>query len=86
MEFGVPKEVRDLEMRGGLAPGSVLGLTRTGHSVYVQADAGTGAGFSDEDYRDAGAATLEHRRRPWMFTVGQLHDSLCVKFGNRGFT
>ncbi len=55
MEFGVPKEVRDLEMRVGLAPGSVLGLTRAGHSVYVQADAGTGAGFSDEDYREAGA-------------------------------
>ena len=55
MEFGVPKEVRDLERRVGLAPGSVLGLTRAGHTVYVQADAGTGAGFSDEDYRDAGA-------------------------------
>jgi len=55
MEFGVPKEVRDLENRVGLAPGSVLGLTRAGHSVYVQADAGTAAGFSDEDYREAGA-------------------------------
>lgn len=55
MEFGVPKEVRDLENRVGLAPGSVLGLTRAGHSVYMQADAGIGAGFSDEDYRDAGA-------------------------------
>jgi alanine dehydrogenase len=55
MEFGVPKEVRDLENRVGLAPGSVLGLTRAGHSVYVQAEAGTSAGFSDEDYRNAGA-------------------------------
>jgi len=55
MEFGVPKEVRDLENRVGLAPGGVLGLTRAGHSVYIQTDAGTAAGFSDEDYRSAGA-------------------------------
>ncbi len=55
MEFGVPKEVRDLEMRVGLAPGSVLGLTRAGNTVYMQTGAGTGAGFSDEVYRDAGA-------------------------------
>ena len=55
MEFGVPREVRDLEMRVGLAPGGVLTLTRAGHTVYVEAKAGNGSGFSDEDYRQAGA-------------------------------
>jgi alanine dehydrogenase len=55
MEFGVPKEVRDLEMRVGLTPAGVLALTRAGHIVYVERGAGAGAGFSDENYRQAGA-------------------------------
>jgi alanine dehydrogenase len=55
MEFGVPKEVRDLEMRVGLTPAGVLALVRAGHTVYIERDAGAGAGFSDEDYRHAGA-------------------------------
>ena len=54
MEFGVPKEVRDLEMRVGLAPSGVLSLSKAGHQVYVESKAGSGAGFSDEDYRAAG--------------------------------
>lgn len=55
MEFGVPKEVRDLEMRVGLAPSGVLSLVKAGHVVYVESKAGSSAGFSDEDYRAAGA-------------------------------
>lgn len=55
MEFGVPKEVRDLEMRVGLAPSGVLSLVKAGHTVYVESKAGLGAGFSDEVYREAGA-------------------------------
>jgi alanine dehydrogenase len=54
MEFGIPKEVREAESRVGLAPAGVLGLTQAGHTVYVQKGAGAGAGFSDEDYRQAG--------------------------------
>jgi alanine dehydrogenase len=53
--FGVPHEVRDLEMRVGLTPAAVLALAQAGNSVYVQSEAGIGAGFSNEDYRDAGA-------------------------------
>lgn len=55
--FGVPKEVRDLEMRVGLTPAGVLALTQAGHTVYVEKKAGIGAGFRDEDYRRAGATT-----------------------------
>lgn len=57
MEFGVPKEVRDLqsEARVGLTPGGVKGLVRAGHTVYVEKGAGDGAGFEDEAYRKSGA-------------------------------
>jgi alanine dehydrogenase len=53
-EYGVPKEVRDLEMRVGLAPSGVLALVQAGHTVYVEHEAGLGAGFTDENYRQAG--------------------------------
>ncbi len=55
MEFGVPREIRDLEMRVGLTPPGVLALTEAGHTVYVERDAGLGSGFTDEHYRKAGA-------------------------------
>jgi len=55
MEFGIPKEVRDLEMRVGLAPSGVHSLVKSGHIVYVESNAGLGAGFNDEDFRAAGA-------------------------------
>ena len=36
MNFGVPKETRDLEMRVGLTPPGVLALVQAGHTVYVE--------------------------------------------------
>jgi len=55
MEFGVPREVRDLEMRAGLTPAGALALVRAGHTVYVERGTGEGAGFDDKDYCRAGA-------------------------------
>ncbi|HEY64955.1 MAG TPA: alanine dehydrogenase [Caldilineae bacterium] len=55
MRFGVPKERQDQEMRVGLTPAGVHTLVDAGHVVYVERNAGLGAGFSDEDYREAGA-------------------------------
>ncbi|WP_374685883.1 alanine dehydrogenase [Promineifilum sp.] len=54
MEFGIPKEVRDLESRVGLTPAGVATLVRHGHTVYVEKNAGVAAGFSDETYRHSG--------------------------------
>lgn len=55
MEFGVPKEIRDLESRVSMTPAGVRVLVESGHTVYVEQGAGEGAGFSDESYRRAGA-------------------------------
>lgn len=54
MDFGVPREVRDLESRVGLSPAGVFTLARAGHAVYIETGAGLGAGFSDENYRNVG--------------------------------
>jgi len=55
MEIGVPKETKDQEFRVGLSPSSVRVLQENGHTVFVETQAGNGAGFTDEEYRQAGA-------------------------------
>ena len=55
MNIGVPREQREDEHRVGLTPAGVELLTAAGHTVCVEHDAGSGAGFSDLDYQFAGA-------------------------------
>jgi alanine dehydrogenase len=55
MRIGVPKEIKVLENRVGLTPGSVRELVHHGHTVLVERDAGEGIGVSDADYRREGA-------------------------------
>ncbi|MBI5842243.1 MAG: alanine dehydrogenase [Chloroflexi bacterium] len=55
MNIGIPKETRPFEFRVGLSPAGVEILTQQKHVVYVEHDAGVGAGFSDQEYERAGA-------------------------------
>ena len=55
MRVGVPKEIKNHEYRVGLVPSGVGELVRNGHQVMVQSGAGTGIGYSDESYQNAGA-------------------------------
>lgn len=55
MIIGIPKERRSFEYRVGLSPAGVKMLSRHGHHLYVEHDAGLGAGFSDQEYEQAGA-------------------------------
>lgn len=55
MYIGIPRERRPFEFRVGLSPAGVEMLTQSGHQVYVEHEAGTGAGFSDLEYETAGA-------------------------------
>jgi alanine dehydrogenase len=65
MEIGVPKEIKDQEFRVGLSPSSVRVLGDRGHTVFVETSAGVGAGFTDEDYRKAGAKIAENAQSVW---------------------
>jgi alanine dehydrogenase len=40
-------------------------LTEQGHAVFVEANAGSGAGFSDEDYIQAGATIVTEAKAAW---------------------
>src|SRR5437660_9193682 len=55
MRIGVPKEIKVLENRVGLVPGSVREAVANGHEVIVEHNAGQGIGMDDDAYRKAGA-------------------------------
>ena len=54
----MPKEIKNNENRVAVTPAGVKELIKHGHTVYVQATAGNGSGFSDNDYMAAGAKML----------------------------
>lgn len=58
MIVGVPKELKNNENRVAVTPAGVLELSKVGHQVYVQKEAGTGSGFPDAEYENAGAMIL----------------------------
>ena len=55
MQVGVPKEIKNHEQRVGMTPQSVSELTRRGHQVLIETNAGVGIGASDDDFRAVGA-------------------------------
>jgi len=59
MVIGVPKEIKNNESRVGMTPAGVFELLKNDHTVYVQTGAGEGSGFSDQDYKNAGAIILD---------------------------
>jgi alanine dehydrogenase len=59
MKIGVPKEIKAQENRIGMLPSAAYQLVKRGHQVLVEADAGTGSGFSDAEYVAAGAEVVQ---------------------------
>jgi len=62
MIIGVPKEIKEQEQRVALLPSSTNQLTRHGHSVLVERNAGLGSGYPDQDYVKAGAEIAEQAK------------------------
>ncbi len=55
MRVGVPREIKADEYRVGVMPVGADVLIQAGHEVTVEAGAGIGSGFSDEEYIKVGA-------------------------------
>ena len=70
MKIGVPKEIKEQEHRVAVLPSVVYVLTKLGHRLYVERDAGAGAGYPDTQYEDAGAIMLEDHAE--IFREGDL--------------
>ncbi|WKN45014.1 alanine dehydrogenase [Tunicatimonas pelagia] len=58
MIVGVPQEIKNNENRVALTPAGAKELTKVGHTVYIQQNAGEGSGFTDAEYTEAGAEIL----------------------------
>ena len=58
MNIGVPKEIKNNEFRVGITPKAVKTLVSHGHFLSVENNAGIGSGFSNDDYKKAGATIV----------------------------
>lgn len=65
MIIGVPKEVKNNEYRVSMTPGSIVSYVQAGHEVWIETGAGLGAGFSDDDYVQAGAKIVSTAEESW---------------------
>jgi alanine dehydrogenase len=62
MIIGVPKEIKGQEHRVALLPSAAYQLIKRGHQVVVENKAGTGTGYPDADYQEAGAKLVSDHR------------------------
>lgn len=58
MKIGVPKEVKDNEARVAITPDGVVSLVQSGNRVLVEVNAGIASGFTNQQYRQAGAVMV----------------------------
>lgn len=70
MIIGVPKEIKNNENRVAVTPAGTQEFIRKGHTVYVQTKAGDGSGFSDEEYKGAGAKILPTAKE--VFDIAEM--------------
>ena len=62
MIVGILKEIKEEENRVSMTPAGVEIMKRKGHTVLVERNAGTGSGFEDANYVEAGAQVVETPR------------------------
>ncbi len=65
MKVGIPREVKNHEYRVAITPSGVNELTRHGHEVFVEKDAGAGSSIADADFEAAGARILPTPEDVW---------------------
>ena len=59
MKIGIPKEIKNNENRVSILPFGVEDLSKSGHQLIIQSDAGIGGGFTDDAYKDSGASIVK---------------------------
>lgn len=65
MLIGVPTEIKADERRVSLTPAGAAAFRTHGHRVIVQSGAGVGSGFTDREYREAGALIVRAPGEVW---------------------
>ena len=70
MNTGIPLEVMYGEGRVALVPAACSVLSAAGHRVFMEAGAGLGSGYSDQDYLDAGVEVVNSKEA--LFEAAEL--------------
>jgi alanine dehydrogenase len=65
MLVGVPREIKNHEYRVAITPAGVHELTRRGHDVFIEKNAGLGSSITDDEYVAAGAKILDSADDVW---------------------
>lgn len=63
MKIGLIKEIKVHEYRVGMTPECVGAYIANGHTVFVEKDAGLGAGFENEAYEAQGATIISDKQK-----------------------
>lgn len=65
MKIGCVKENKNNEFRVGMTPDNAKSYVNAGHEVLIEAGAGLGSGFTDEEYAAAGAKLIGSAKEVW---------------------
>ena len=65
MIIGCVRELKNNEYRVGLTPDNVRAYVAAGHEVLVEAGAGIGSGFDNDEYKAAGASVISGAAEVW---------------------
>lgn len=65
MNIGIPTEILPREYRVAATPGAVHAMVSAGHNVTLQAGAGLGSSFTDEEYQASGAQISADAAGAW---------------------
>jgi alanine dehydrogenase len=65
VKVGIPRELKNHEYRVAITPAGVLELTRRGHEVLIEHDAGAGSALRDAEYEVAGARVVPDADDVW---------------------
>ncbi|WP_018662498.1 alanine dehydrogenase [Heyndrickxia acidiproducens] len=69
MNIGVPKEIKNNESRVAMTPAGVVSLTKAGHEVFIETNAGLASGFTDAEYVSAGAHIVGTAEEAWSYEM-----------------
>ncbi len=82
MKIGVAKEIKRHEYRVGMTPACAKEYVRAGHTVKIEAGAGLGTGFSDEEYIEAGAQVEADKRAlfDWAEMIVKVKEPIAEEY------
>src|SRR5215207_2290871 len=82
MRIGVPAEIKNNEFRVAMTPAGVHALAQHGHEVAIQAGAGAGAGYLDDEYAAAGATIVDTAAEAWSAElVLKVKEPIAPEYG-----